>query len=358
MTDYPSNLSMLFVGSFVFTYLVIPVLRQIIIKQDVFNSPTERDLHKTKIPKLIGIAFYFCIVLCSIFLFQAQSDSRLIVLMTALTIILYVGVRDDIYVMSAWGKIILQLLSISVIVFSNNLFLDDFFGLFGIHKFPILFAIPLTFFVGIFMINSFNLIDGIDGLAGMLALLMFMSFGYIFALSQDKFIVTLLVILSGSILAFLRFNLSVSRKVFMGDTGSQLIGFVIFYLTLLLIKSENITRIPAFHEHAQLRIIACILIFIVPVIDSGSIFLVRILNNKSPFSPDNSHLHHIVLKRFKNHKKSSLIILCFNFFSLLIFSIIYYNASFLVFSTSTFLYLLLCIILIIRYHHRKTGNIQ
>ena len=88
MTDYPSNLSMLFVGSFVFTYLVIPVLRQIIIKQDVFNSPTKRDLHKTKIPKLIGIAFYFCIVLCSIFLFQAQSDSRLIVLMTALTTIL------------------------------------------------------------------------------------------------------------------------------------------------------------------------------------------------------------------------------------------------------------------------------
>ena len=65
MTDYPSNLSILFVGSFVFTYLVIPVLRQIIIKQDVFNSPTKRDLHKTKIPKLIGIAFYFCIVLCS-----------------------------------------------------------------------------------------------------------------------------------------------------------------------------------------------------------------------------------------------------------------------------------------------------
>lgn len=348
MATNSPNLFLLFLGPFVFTYLLIPVLRKIIIKQDIFSQPTERDLHSTKIPKLIGVVFYFSITLCSIFLFQIQSDSRLIVLMTGLTIILYVGIMDDIYIMSAWGKIILQLFALGVIIFSHNLYLDQFYGLFGIHDFPLPLAIPFTLFVGVFMINSFNLIDGIDGLAGLLALIMFFCFGFIFVLAEDKFLISLLTILSGSIFAFLRFNFSESRKVFMGDTGSQLLGLIMFYLVLFLTKSEKINNIPEFNEHGELRIIISILLFIIPIIDTASVFIIRIIRKKSPFSSDNAHLHHLILKKMKSHKLTSIILLLFNLFSVLLFFIIYRTTPFVVFSSAVPIYFFLLTFLIIR----------
>ena len=109
-------IAILFIYGTLLSLTTIPVLVKIVEKFDIHNTPTSRDLHKDKIPKLMGIVFYFGIILASFYLFNFQKGDQLLYLITALSIILYVGVRDDIYNMSPWGKIILQCAAIIIIL--------------------------------------------------------------------------------------------------------------------------------------------------------------------------------------------------------------------------------------------------
>ena len=295
----------------------IPVLVKIVEKFDIYNPPTSRDLHKGKVPKLMGIVFYFGIILASVYLFKFQKNDQLLYLITALSIILYVGVRDDIYNMSPWGKIILQGVAIMIILIPKDLVLDNLYGFLGINDINDYMAYPLTFFIGIFMINSFNLIDGIDGLAGMMSIFMLTCFGVFFYILNDLFLVYLIVILIGTSIGFLRFNLSKSRKVFMGDTGSLILGFFLFFFLTQLINHEQLDSVEFFVKKEK-SIWVGLIIFLYPILDSGSVFISRIKNGKSPFSPDQSHIHHFLINKFKNHRSASLFIVFYSFLSVLI----------------------------------------
>ena len=289
----------------------IPVLVKIVDKFDIYNPPTSRDLHKEKIPKLMGLVFYFGIILASVYLFKFQRDDQMLYLFTALSIILYVGVRDDIYNMSPWGKIILQSVAIISILLPQHLVLNDLYGFLGIYDIPEFVAYPLTLFIGIFMINSFNLIDGIDGLAGMMSIFMLTCFGVIFYLLDDVFLVYLIAILIGTNSGYLRFNLSQKRKVFMGDTGSLILGFFMFFFLLQLINHGNLQKLEFFVQKDK-SIWLGLLIFLYPILDSGSVFISRVRRGNSPFTPDTRHIHHFLLKRVESHKIVSLIILVYS----------------------------------------------
>jgi len=289
----------------------IPVLVKIVDKFDIYNPPTSRDLHKEKIPKLMGLVFYFGIILASIYLFKFQREDQMLYLFTALSIVLYVGVRDDIYNMSPWGKIILQGVAIISILLPQHLVLNDLHGFLGIYDIPEFVAYPLTLFIGIFMINSFNLIDGIDGLAGMMSIFMLTCFGVIFYLLDDLFLVYLIAILIGTNSGYLRFNLSQKRKVFMGDTGSLILGFFMFFFLLQLINHDHLHKVEFFVQKEK-SIWIGILIFLYPILDSGSVFISRLRRGKSPFSPDNRHIHHFLLNRVESHKMASLIVLVYS----------------------------------------------
>ena len=310
----------------------IPVLVKIVEKFDIYNPPTSRDLHKWKIPKLMGIVFYFGIILASVYLFKFQKEDQMLYLITALSIILYIGVRDDIYNMSPWGKIILQGVAIMIILIPKGLVINDLHGFLGLNDLHDFVAYPFTIFIGIFMINSFNLIDGIDGLAGIMGIFMFTCFGIIFYLLDDLFIVYTIVILVGTILGYLRFNLSKNQKVFMGDTGSLILGFFMFYFLLELVNHEKSDSL-FFITNKEGSIWTSIIIFLYPILDSGSVFISRIKNKRSPFSPDNNHIHHLLLILCTSHLKVSLIILVFALFSVGIQ---------LIFSQATFIYLIIC----------------
>ena len=171
-------------------------------------------------------------------------------------------------------------------------------------------AYPLTYFVGIFMINAFNLCDGIDGLAGLLGIVMLSCYGLIFYLFGDVLFFSYALTLIGCLIAFLRFNLSEDKKVFMGDTGSLFLGFIFFVFTLQIITND-ITPVETFFLSKELLFVSTLCIFIVPILDTGSIFFYRILNGVSPFKADNNHLHHLVLKETKSHAFSSIIISVF-----------------------------------------------
>ena len=256
----------------------------------------------------MGIVFYFGIILASVYLFKFQKGDQMLYLITALSIILYVGVRDDIYNMSPWGKIISQGVAIVIILIPKNLVINELHGFLGINELNDFVAYPLTLFIGIFMINSFNLIDGIDGLAGIMSIFMLTCFGVVFYLLDDLFLVYLIIILIGTNSGYLRFNLSQKRKVFMGDTGSLILGFFMFFFLLQLINHDHLDKVEFFVQK-EMSIWFGLLIFLYPILDSGSVFISRVRRGNSPFTPDNRHIHHFLLNRVGSHKMASLIVL-------------------------------------------------
>ena len=313
----------LFIYGLILSLTTIPILRKIVEKFDIYNAPNSRDLHKEKIPKLMGTVFYFGILLASVFLFKFQSEDQMVSLITALSIIFYVGVRDDIYNMSPWSKIILQCIAISIILFSTDLTLTNLHGFLGIHELPLLLAYALTLFIGVFMINGFNLIDGVDGLSGIMGIFMLTCFGIIFYILDDLFLVYSIAILIGTISGYLRFNMSSKLKVFMGDTGSLILGFFIFFYLLQLINNDELEKIGSFVE-AKMSIWFGLLIFLHPILDSGSVFLSRVSKRKSPFNPDNTHIHHLLLQRIDSHIVVSMVILTYSVISISINGLIIY----------------------------------
>ncbi|OYX24688.1 MAG: undecaprenyl-phosphate alpha-N-acetylglucosaminyl 1-phosphate transferase, partial [Flavobacteriales bacterium 32-35-8] len=232
------------------------------------------------------------------------------------------GLKDDISVLTPLTKIIAQFISISFILSNQGFVIHSLNGFFGIYEIPIYVHYIIGAFIMITIINAYNLIDGIDGLAAIVGIVILIIYATIFFMTKEYFFVLISLTLNGCLIAFLKYNFSVSNeKIFMGDTGSLIVGYIISILTLkfLALPAEKYDSLPFLTENIPLIAIG---ILIVPLFDTARIFTIRIANKKSPFSPDRNHTHHILIDYFKiSHQKASFIIGGFNllFVYLLIF---------------------------------------
>lgn len=297
----------LFFYGFVFSWLTVPRIAQIVRKYKIFRKPSKRDLHWRLVPKLTGMSFYISFLIVA-FIFVPYVDvQRISLFMAGGALISYVGIRDDIFELNPFVKLFLQVLAIGVFVVVDDLVVRDLYGFLGVYGLPAAFAYPFTFFIGVFMINSFNLCDGIDGLAGMMGIVMLVGYGIIFYVIGDVMFLSFSVILIGGLFAFLRYNLANRNKVFMGDTGSLFLGYVFYLFTMYIVTSDSAILAVMLPEK-YLVILSVLVVYTIPVLDSGSVFFSRVWRKKSPFSPDNSHIHHLVLAFAKSHALSAIII--------------------------------------------------
>ena len=314
-----SALLVLLIYGFVFTWLTIPRVAEVVRKYKIFRKPSERDLHWRFVPKLTGLSFYVALLVVAFTFVPFVDVQRLILVLGAGAIIVYIGIRDDIYQLRPIVKLVLQLVAIAFFVFGDDLVVRNLYGFLNIYELPFGVDYFLSFFVGVFMINAFNLCDGIDGLAAMLGIVISVCYGAIFYIIGDYLFLSFSVILIGCLFAFLRFNLQDKNKVFMGDTGSLFLGFVFYLFTLYFVTNESVI-LSVFVPHKSLVSLAALCIFIVPILDSGSVFFSRVWHKKSPFKPDNNHVHHLVLHFTKNHVMASLIIVAALTGTLMLFS--------------------------------------
>ena len=314
-----SSLLVLLIYGFVFTWLTIPRVAEVVRKYKIFRKPSERDLHWRFVPKLTGLSFYVALLVVAFTFVPFVDVQRLILVLGAGAIIVYIGIRDDIYQLRPIVKLVLQLVAIAFFVFGDDLVVRNLYGFLNIYELPFGVDYFLSFFVGVFMINAFNLCDGIDGLAAMLGIVISVCYGAIFYIIGDYLFLSFSVILIGCLFAFLRFNLQDKNKVFMGDTGSLFLGFVFYLFTLYFVTNESVI-LSVFVPHKSLVSLAALCIFIVPILDSGSVFFSRVWHKKSPFKPDNNHVHHLVLHFTKNHVMASLIIVAALTGTLMLFS--------------------------------------
>ena len=289
------------------SWLTVPRIAQIVRKYKIFRKPSKRDLHWRLVPKLTGLSFYIAFLLVA-FVFVPYVDvQRLSLFLAGGALISYVGIRDDIFELNPFVKLVLQLLAIGLFVIMDDLVVKDLYGFFGIYTLQPGFAYAFTFFIGVFMINSFNLCDGIDGLAAMMGIVMLVGYGIIFYVIGDLMFLSFSVILIGGLFAFLRYNLPHKNKVFMGDTGSLFLGYVFFLFTMYIVTADSAILAVMLPEKF-LVILAVLIIYSIPILDSGSVFFSRVWRRKSPFAPDNSHIHHMILAFAKSHALSAIII--------------------------------------------------
>lgn len=302
--------------SLILSFKAIPIVIKISKRKNLMDEPGERSSHIYRIPNLGGIAIFYSIGLAApVFAYELFEQYRF--LFPALVILLYIGVMDDILVMRAYKKLIAQIAISVMMVLGSDIRIRSLFGLFGVYEIDYWLSVLLSIFTFVILINSFNLIDGIDGLAGIFAIISFSIFGFsYFRLGEYNYpMVTLCIIVVGALFGFLHYNLSNQRfrKIFMGDTGSMIIGFLLVFTAMyfidIFIREESVIDRPEYH--LQTAPVIAFTILLLPIIDTLSVIIIRLLNNQSPLQADRNHIHHKLLDFGMSHKRATFIIIMY-----------------------------------------------
>lgn len=283
--------------SFIISFLAIPVVLQIAEQKKLYDIPDERKVHTRPVASLGGVGIFGGFMLALLLSIRGDVSPEFQYFFGAAFVIFFLGLKDDLVVLSASKKFIGQMIAASIIIHLGEVKLDSMHGLFGLDKVPEGFSLAMSYLTIIVIINSFNLIDGIDGLASSLGILTMLVFGaYFFAIGQQSYSL-LAFSMAGSLVAFLIFNHH-PAKIFMGDSGSLMIGLV---NSILVIKFINVADSPGVAVPVASAVAIGFAILIVPLLDTLRVFGIRIFNGRSPFTPDRNHVHHLLLDRGMSH---------------------------------------------------------
>jgi UDP-N-acetylmuramyl pentapeptide phosphotransferase/UDP-N-acetylglucosamine-1-phosphate transferase len=218
----------------------------------------------------------------------------------------FVGLLDDLKDLSPKAKFLGQLLALSILIIQSDYRILSFHGFLGIYELNMFFSVSISMFLILAFINAFNLIDGIDGMSSITGIVISACFGFLFYKLQLFFFMFISAALISMLLAFLRYNFSSKKKIFMGDTGSLVIGLVLGLLTLKLLTLETETVNYLSIQRKELPLLLLI-ILIVPAFDLCRVTFIRLKRRVSIFSPDRNHIHHLLIDSGLSHKKASLL---------------------------------------------------
>ncbi len=301
---------LLLITSFLITYVTIPVIIRVARMKNLFDEEEERSSHTGRVPTLGGVSIFAAfIITLSIYADESYVDFAL--LNASMVILFFFGIKDDILMISPYKKIAAQITSALMVSIGSDVRIPQMFDILGFSEIPYWLSIVITVFVIVLIINSFNLIDGVDGLSASAAILSSSVFGIWFYINGYLSMTLVSFTLIGSLLAFLRFNFSKKNKIFMGDTGSMIIGFIVAIQAIEYINFNGGTLLNGSKGLITAPVIA-ISILILPLLDTFRVFTIRILNKKSPFKADRNHLHHRLEDLGLPHFKISLIMILAN----------------------------------------------
>ena len=300
----------LLLGGFVLSGLlgliILPNILFVSHKKHLFDMPDARKVHTAPVPRLGGLAFLPVILvtvflIMGIYLFVTDFQNTpslvrffqmLMFLFAGMTLLYLVGEADDLVGVGYRYKFLVQTVAAALIVLSGN-WLGSFAGLFGIENVPAWIGMPVTILAIIFITNAINLIDGIDGLASGLSIISLLTLT-VLLLMNSSFSYTLFAVATlGIVLVFWFYNVfgnaMKGHKLFMGDTGSLTLGYILSFLTIHL--SQDISG-----EHGKWQMIVAFSSLLVPMFDVVRVSLHRIRKGRSPFLPDKNHIHHKLIR--------------------------------------------------------------
>jgi UDP-N-acetylmuramyl pentapeptide phosphotransferase/UDP-N-acetylglucosamine-1-phosphate transferase len=294
-----------FITAFVPSYFLIPSVIKVAKAKHLFDEPGERRSHTVKTPSLGGIAIFAGVIFSVIFWAPFYVFANLQYTLCALVIIFFIGVKDDILPMSAYKKLIGELMAAGILVFKSKIKITSLHGFLGFDLIPDWASIILSIFIIIVIINAFNLIDGINGLSGSISTIIALTLGTWFYLVDQIGLAILAFSLAGAVTAFLKYNFT-PAKIFMGDTGALLLGLICSILVIEFIEvNQQITGSPYSFTAGPAVAIG---ILILPLFDTARVFTIRLLRGRSPFSPDRLHLHHLLIDSGLTHMQATSVL--------------------------------------------------
>lgn len=330
--------------SFGFALYVLPLVLLIAKKKHLFDDPNKRKSHTESIPRLGGIVFLpsilFSLSLTTAFRFLIGFPlnpiwANMLVMeslfmLAGVTLLYLVGAKDDLIGVRYRMKFIAEFLAASLLPISG-LYINNCYGILGLYEIPAWFAVPLTVIVIVFITNAINLIDGIDGLATGLCSAAFLVFGFLF-FEREMYTYALIAYSAlGCLLPFAYYNIiggeGQKYKIFMGDTGSLILGFALSYLCI-----KYMMYVPEYIPFDPRSILIPIVLLFIPGFDAVRVMLVRALHRQPLFVADRNHIHHLCLDMGMNHLQATCFLLFCNVVLILlnIFLIDYLNINVLI----------------------------
>lgn len=287
-----------FLTAFIIALLMMPPLIKLIYKYNLLDQPDLRKEHVKPVPTMGGIASCVGMAIACGLWFNFSDDIFIICFFFSIAMLFCVGIMDDLKNMPARYKLVIQIAVAALIAFSG-VRITSFNGLFGVYELPVSAQYTFTILAIAGITNAFNLIDGIDGLAGGLGFMSLVILGLFLTFSGDANIGVVAFALAGGLLGFLYYNFNPAR-IFMGDTGSLVLGFVISVLSIKLIQLNPADSLVI--PHAPVFVLSIVAI---PVFDTLRVFALRMWAGKSPFTPDKTHIHHLLTLNGWGHRFSA-----------------------------------------------------
>ncbi len=286
----------------------MPLVLDIAKKRNFVVKPNKRTSHEGVIPNIGGINIFISFLL-TVFLFSYPIISELQFTILGVFIILIVGFVDDLIDLKPSWKLFGECTSAFFLIVVSDVRLSSLHGFLGIYEIPLGASYALSLFVFVVIINALNLIDGVDGLASGLGILYCLFFAVYFNLTDDINLAISAFAMVGSLVVFFIYNVfGGKRKIFMGDSGSLLLGYMITLYVFEFCETNAYSAVPkAFHMSAAPAVAICVLS--VPLFDTIRVMLTRIKKGVSPFQPDRNHIHHLLLKTGLKHRQVTLVLL-------------------------------------------------
>jgi UDP-N-acetylmuramyl pentapeptide phosphotransferase/UDP-N-acetylglucosamine-1-phosphate transferase len=294
------------------------------LKRLVDEPEDPRKIHHRSVPTIGGVMILFTIV-SNGFFWLAMGDlpgqetfSSYAILLPCIVIVFTMGLKDDLIGMSAAKKLLVHLFVGGILVTAGGFRINGFGGLFGVEAMPEAVATMFSLFVYIVVVNAWNLIDGIDGLAGGYSAIAMATFSIWFILTGQYTSAVLSLTVTGATLGFLVFNFAPAR-IFLGDCGSLVLGVLGYALATKLIQTPLETVPDALSKVSRPILAMAILAY--PLVDTLRVFMLRAVRGISPFNPDQNHLHHRLMMKYKSHQKTAIAVYVYSIaFIILAFS--------------------------------------
>jgi len=301
-----------YVMAFVLTLIFIPPVIFMVRRLRLFDRPNARKEHSVPTPTFGGISIFAGMMVSLLFWFQFNNHPSIVTFFLSMMLLFGVGIMDDLRDLAARYKLVVEAGLASLLAVSG-IRITSFGGLFGINELHIMAQYVITVITIVGITNAFNLIDGIDGLAGGLGFMSLVTLGIFLTISKDLNYAMIAFAFAGALLGFLYFNFNPAR-IFMGDTGSLVLGFVIAVLCVQLMKVNALYTAPVVPN----IYVFTLGIVMIPVFDTLRVFGTRISKGRSPFSADKTHIHHLVTNKGFTHGFAARIICVFHGFILIL----------------------------------------
>jgi UDP-GlcNAc:undecaprenyl-phosphate/decaprenyl-phosphate GlcNAc-1-phosphate transferase len=303
----------------------MPSLIKVARMKHLVDEPSEeRKVHSRSVPTIGGIIIFAAVIFSySLWFPQAQLGNTKIegfkylylemgsafrdfkFVIAAMVLLFFIGVKDDIIGFSPVKKLVGHMIVGYILVVMGDIRITDMHGILGIHDLKGPYSIGFTFFVYVVLVNAFNLIDGVDGLAGGVGLIAAMAYGIWLVWAGDIALALLAFTLAGALIGFLVFNYHPAR-IFMGDSGSLIIGAIISVLAIRIIDHDT-SRLPVWLKSVPTPLFVMSAIAF-PLVDTFRVFLVRAIKGVSPFSADKNHIHHRLMALGLGHRGTTALI--------------------------------------------------